>query len=94
MQALPDEPHQSLVGNPAAEHLEQNLAVDFVEEGHDVCLHDVVRVPSPDHAVERADRVVRAAARPKPIRAVQEVLLVHGLQHVAQRTLHDLVLDR
>jgi len=94
MQTLPDEPHQPLVGDPAAEHLHQNLAVDFVEEGHNVCLHNVVRVSSPDHPVEPADRVVRAASRPKAVRAVQEVLLVDCLQNVAQRTLHDLVLDR
>src|SRR5262249_13369525 len=32
--------------------------------------------------------------RSKTVRAIQEVLLVDGLQHVAQRTLYDLVLDR
>ncbi len=83
MQALPDEPHQPLVGDPVAEHLHQHLAVDVVEEGHDVCLHDVVRVPSHDHPVEYANRVVRAASGPEAIRAVQKVLLVHRLQHLA-----------
>src|SRR5688500_12407039 len=52
METFADEPHQGLVGDPAAEHLHQHLAVDAVEEGHDVRLHDVVRAPSHDHVVQ------------------------------------------
>jgi hypothetical protein len=48
MQALPNEPHQPLVGNPAAEHLHQNLAVDFVEGSHMLMLRsrtEGIRLP-------------------------------------------------
>jgi hypothetical protein len=83
VQTFPDEPHQSLVGDPVAEHLHQHLAIDAVEEGHDVGLHDVVRVPPRHDSVECTDRIVRAASRPETVRAVQEVLLIDGLQHVA-----------
>ena len=43
--------------------------------------------------VQGADRVVGARAGPKAVRTVQEVLLVDGLQHLAQSILDHLVLE-
>jgi hypothetical protein len=43
---------------------------------------------------EGIQRLVRRAARPEAVRAVQEVLLIDGLQGHDDRTLEDLVLER
>lgn len=45
-------------------------------------------------SIQRSQRVVRSAARPKTVRAVHKVLLVDCFEHFPDRVLYDLVLDR
>ena len=44
--------------------------------------------------MDGSDRIVRAAARPEAVRAVEKVLLVDRLPHFPQRPLHDFVFRR
>ncbi len=59
-----------------------------------------VRVEHPVHLLahdpgsERIQRVMRAATRPEPVGEAQEVRLIDGVQHLDQRPLKDLVLQR
>src|SRR5512144_3447799 len=48
--------------------------------------------PEPDR--ERIQRVMRGASRPEPVRETEEVLLVDRVEHLHQRPLQELVLQR
>ena len=63
------------------------------KESH-VGLQDPLHFALVDGSVEASDGVMGAASTPKTIRAVQKVLLVHGLQHFGHGTLDNLVLQR
>jgi hypothetical protein len=94
VQALPDEPQQRPIGDPNLEHLLQLLAIQAVEEGHDVSLENPVHLTLVYGPVEGPHGVMGAAPGPEAVRAVQEVLLVDRLQHLAQGVLDPLVLER
>ena len=65
-----------------------------VEEGHDVGLKYPLYLAPVYDLVQGAYRVMGTASRPKAIGAIQEVLLVDDLQHLAYGVLDQLVLER
>jgi hypothetical protein len=92
VQAFADEPQDRPVGHPPVEHLHQVFSVHTVEEGHHVKLQNPVRLALIHRPGQSPHGIVGTAAGPKAVRAVQEVLLIDGLQHFAQCTLNHLVL--
>ena len=89
-----DQPPQRPIGHPNPEHLLQPGAIQTVEEGLNVCLQNPTHLALVHRSVQRTNRVVGATSGPKAVRALHEVLLVHRLQHLANRPLDYLVLDR
>jgi hypothetical protein len=77
--------------------LEQPLQPAPIEAGEEVA---DVRVEHEAHLLalnpdrERIQRLMRRAPGPEPIREAEEVLLVDGVQHLDERALEDLVLQR
>ena len=94
MQALPDKPQQRPIGHPNLEHLLQLVAIQAVEEGHNVSLKDPVHLALVYDPGEGPHGVMGTASGSEAMRAVQKVLLVDRLQHLAQGALDKLVLER
>jgi hypothetical protein len=67
---------------------------DAVEERPDVGVEDPVHRPPGDPEGERIQRIVLGAPRSEPVGEAEEVRLVDRVQHLHQRPLDDLVLER
>src|SRR5215813_1069524 len=81
------------VRNAVRDHPPQPLMVDVVEVSVDVGFVEVPRFFRDQRGSQGTQRVVRAALRPKSIRAVQKVRLEHRFQDARDRTLNQPVLD-
>ena len=89
---LSDQPPQRPIGHPNLEHLLKPGAVQTVEEGLNVSLQNPTHLALVHRSVQRTNRIVGTASRPETVRALQKILLVHRLQHLAHRLLDYLVL--
>src|SRR5262249_39936650 len=67
--------------------------IHAVEERLDVRLRHPPHLTGVSQTIKGSDRLVRSSTRPETVRAVPEVLLIHGFQHFADRALYDLVLQ-
>jgi len=76
------------------EELLQPVPVKTAEEVADVRVQHPVHPALIDPGRQRVQRIMRAAARPEPVGEAREVRLEHGIQHLRQRPLDDLVLQR
>jgi hypothetical protein len=94
MEALADVSKHRLIGYPLTEHLLQLRAIDAVEVGLYVRLDHPAHLALVQHSIKDPQCIVSAASRPKAIRSRVKHGLVDDLQHLAQRVLHYLVLDR
>jgi len=63
------------------------------EVGGDVYLQDPARGSCADDSSHVLQRLVRPSSRSEPVRALEEILLIDGIKHLARRLLHDLVLQ-
>ena len=66
----------------------------MIQEGHDVGLENPLHLAPMDNLIQGAHRVMRTASWPKALGALEKVLLVDGLQHLAHGVLDHLVLER
>ena len=89
-----DQPQDPLVRDPMLEELHQPRLVKAGEEVADVSVEHEAHLLARDPGRERIQRIMLRAPRPKPVRETEEVLLVHGVQHLDHRPLKDLVLQR
>src|SRR3990170_1656016 len=89
-----DQPHDAPVRNPMLDELHQPPVVNGIEEPPDVGIEHPVHLPRQQSRIERIQRTVRAAPRPKPVGEAEEVRLVDGVQHLRRRALDDLVFQR
>jgi site-specific DNA recombinase len=93
-QPLTDQPPDPLVRDPVLNKPPQPRMINLAEKVLNV------RVKHPAHPLgldphrERVQRIMLAAPRPKPIREAPEVHLVDGVEHLDDRPLNDLVLQR
>src|SRR4051795_4405541 len=94
LQPLADQAQQDAVTYPPTQDRTQVAVVQSVEKLADVDLQDPPATDLHQPMPEGVQRLVRRAARPEPVRAVQEVLLVDGLQDHDNRALEELVLER
>src|SRR5215203_5779305 len=94
LEPLADQPQQDAVTYPPAEDRAQVAVVQGVEKLSDVDLQDPPATDLHQPVPEGVQCLVRRAARPEAVRAVQEVLLVDRLQDHRYRTLEDLILER
>ena len=72
----------------------QPRMINLAEKVADVRIEHPVHPLSLDPDREGIQRIMRAAPRPEPIREAPEVHLVDGAQHLDDRPLNDLVLQR
>ena len=93
-QPLADQPQDPVIRDPVPEELLQPVPVKTAEEVADVRVQHPVHLALIDPGRQRVQRIMRAAARPEPIGEALEVRLEHGIQHLRQRPLDDLVLQR
>ena len=68
--------------------------VGLAEEVTDIRLEDPAYPPASQPDRQRIKRIMRRAARAKPLGKPNEVLLMDGVQHLNDRPLEDLVLKR
>ena len=94
METFADVSQHRLIGYPLAEHLLQLRAIDAVEVGLYVRLDHPAHLALPQHSVEDSQRIVSATSGAEAVRCLVKHRLVHDFQHLAQRVLHYLVLDR
>src|SRR6185437_15140463 len=90
---LVDEAQQHPIEHPAAQDLPEASVIQRVEELAHVDVEDPPAREPRRLEPESLQRLMRGATRPEAVRAVQEVLLVDGLQHHRHRALQDLVLE-
>src|ERR1700756_3666301 len=64
------------------------------EELAEIRVEHPVHMPRLDRSRERIQRIMRRTPRSKPIREAEKVRLVDRVQHLDQRPLKDLVLQR
>jgi hypothetical protein len=92
-QPLPDQTEKHTITHPAAQKRPELGFVERVEKP----LHVKLNHPSAPNAHELVSPdlqgLVRRPAGPKPVRAVQKVLLVYRLEHHDHRPLKNLVLE-
>ena len=76
------------------EELHQPRLVEAGKEVADISVEHEVHPLARDRDRERIQRIMLRAPRSEPVRETEEVLLVHGVQHLDHRPLKDLVLQR
>ena len=91
---LADQSQDSLVRDPVLEELLQPALVEPSEEVADVSVEHPVHLLARDPDRERVQRIMRRAPRPEPVGETKEVALIDRVQHLDQRPLEDLVLQR
>ena len=93
VQPFHDQPQDPLVRDPVPEEPFQPSPVEMVEKAADIRVqHPVHPLPEPDR--QGVQRIMLAPSRPEPVGEALEVRLVNRVQHLADRTLEDLVLQR
>jgi hypothetical protein len=94
LQPFADQADHAAVADPMLDKTDQPLVVDRIEEPGNVGVQYPVhsRVADPDR--ERVQCIMRTASGPEPIREPEEIFLVDRVQHLNNRTLDDLVLQR
>ncbi len=89
-----DQPDHAAVADAVLDELDQPFMADRVEEPRNIGVQYPVHLRAFDSDRQRIQRVVLAAPRPEPIREPEEVLLVDRVQHLDERPLDDLILQR
>ena len=93
VQPFHDQPQDPLVRDPVPEEPFQPSPVEMVEKAADIRVqHPVHPLPEPDR--QGVQRIMLAPSRTEPVGEALEVRLVDRVQHLADRTLDDLVLQR
>src|SRR5713101_6382270 len=91
---LDNQAQNDAVCNPVRHHPLQPLMIDVGKVSADVGLVEMPHFLGDQRGPQRTQRVMRAAFRPKSIRAVQKVRLEHCLNDARDRTLNQSVFDR
>ncbi len=91
---LLDQPQDPPISNPVLKKPLQPAMVKAGEELADIRVEHPVHLLAHDPDRQGIQRVMRGASRPKPIRESEEVLFVDRVQHLDDRPLDDLVLQR
>src|SRR5450755_568180 len=94
MEALSDVSKHRLIGYSFSEQLLQLRAIDAVEVGLYVGLDHPAHLALPQHSMEDSQRIVGTAPGAEAVRSLVKHGLVDNFQHLAQRVLHYLGLDR
>lgn len=89
-----DERQNAKIGDSVRHHPQQPLVVDRVEEAANVGIEHPVHALPHDRRMQSIERHVRVPPRPEAIGELKEVGLIDGAQHLSDRTLDDLVLQR
>ena len=93
-QPLADQPQDARIGDPVRHHPQQPLVVDRVEEAADVGIEHPVHALAHHRRMQRRESLMRVPSRPEAVGEAEEVDLVDGAQHLGDRALDDLVLQR
>ena len=94
VQPFPDCAAYHAVSHPLVQKVPQLTPIHRPEEVLDVQVNHPASTEFHQPLPQRIERLVSSTPRPKPVRALQKVLLVHRLQHHQHRPLEDLVLQR
>ena len=85
VQPLPNQSQQAAVPNPSLHQLHELLSDDGVEVPLDVRFEHVGDRTATDGPAHRIERVVGTASWTEPVGALQEILLVDGVEHLDRR---------
>ena len=94
LQPFGHQPEHTAVADPVLQEPHHPRVADAVEEGPDVGVQDPVHLSQIDPVGERVQRVVLRAPGTEPVGEAEEVRLVDSVQHLHERALDDLVLQR
>lgn len=94
LQPFGDEPEHTAVADPMLQEPHHPIMADAVEERPDVGVEDPVHRPLGDLEGERVQRIVLGTPRTEPVGKAEKIRLVDRVQHLHQRPLDDLVLER
>ena len=94
VQPFLDETYDASVRDAVLDKLHEPAVVDGIEESTDVDVEHPVHLLRQQSRVERVQRVMLAAPRPKPVREAEKVRLVDGVEHLDGGTLNDFVFQR
>src|SRR4029077_15047008 len=90
---FPDQAEHAAVAYALLNHLDELFPNDGIEVCPDIYLQDPSRGPGtgdPSHFVQS---LMLPASGPKPVRALEKILLIDGVQQVHRTFLHELVLE-
>ena len=91
---LPDQPQDPFIRDTVPEKLLKPASVKRPGEVADIRVQHPAHLRSLDPGRQRVQRTMRAAARPEPVGETREIRLEHGIEHLRQSALDDLVLQR
>jgi hypothetical protein len=91
---LLDESDNPRIRNPVLNKTNQPPVVNGVEEPTNVCIEHPVHLLPLESDGKRIQRIMLTSLGPKPVGEADEVDLVDRVQHIDDRTLDDLVLQR
>jgi hypothetical protein len=93
-QPLVDQPQDPLVRDPVLEKPSKPGSIKPGEEVADVRVQHPVHALTLDPDRQRVQRIMRRPPRPETVRETPEIHLVHGVKHLDDRPLNDLVFQR
>src|SRR5258706_780547 len=89
-----DEPHDAPVGDPVLHELHKPFVRKAIEKGSDVQIEHPVHFLRQQSRVQRIQRLMLAAPWSEPVRKIEQVRFVDGIQPLDRRTLDDFVFQR
>jgi hypothetical protein len=94
LQPLVDQAKHTRIPDAVPEKSLQPRPAQSIEEAGNIRIDDPVHLGPDDRGGQCIQRIVLAAARPESVTEAHEVCLVDRIEHLHQRTLQDLVLQR
>ena len=94
LQPLADQAKYTRIPDTVPEKSLKPLPAQSIEEAGNIRIDDPVHFGTDDRGCQCIQRIVLAATRPESVTEAHEIRLVDRIEHLHQRTLQDLVLQR
>src|SRR5467141_1435671 len=94
VQPFLDEPHNAPICDPVLHELHKPFVRKAIEKGSDVQIKHPVHFLRQQSRVQRIQRLMLTAPWSEPVRKIEKVRFIDGIQHLDRRTLDDFVFQR
>src|SRR5467141_604427 len=94
VQPFLDQPHNAPICDPVLHELHKPFVRKTIEKGSDVQIKHPVHFLRQQSRVQRIQRLMLTAPWSEPVRKIEKVRFIDGIQHLDRRTLDDFVFQR